>query len=147
MSPFDRVTAALLDFKRTGRDRGMARCPAHGGGKERTRSLSVREGEGGAVLVHCFAGCEVGAVVSALGLRLEDLFPPRPRAPGAGRQADPRPFTAREVLAALRSELNVVWVLLSDVANGRELDASMRRRAGVARERCLAAIEELDLAR
>lgn len=125
----------------------MARCPAHGGGKERTRSLSVREADSGAVLLHCFSGCETAAVVAAIGLRLEDLFPPRASAAGAGAAGVPRPFSAREVLSALRSELAVVWVLLSDVANGRELDASTRKRAGLARERCLALIEELELVR
>jgi len=42
---------------------GMARCPAH---LDRVPSLSVSYGEGRRVLVHCHAGCEQKAVVSAL---------------------------------------------------------------------------------
>jgi hypothetical protein len=49
-----------------------ARCPAH---EDRHNSLSVSEGEDGKVLVHCFAGCSVEAVVASLGLTLGDLFP------------------------------------------------------------------------
>lgn len=140
MTPYDRLTSALPGFKSYGRGRGMARCPAH---KDRTRSLSVREFDSGVVGLHCFAGCEVDAIVSAVGLRLEDLFPERDERPGAGRTADRRPYTARQVLDALRLELGVAWVLLADIAAGRPIDAAARRRAGVARDRCVALIEEL----
>ncbi len=143
MSPFDRVSDALPGLRLSAPGRGMARCPVH---KDRTRSLSVREFDTGVVGLHCFAGCSVEAVVAALGLQLEDLFPPKPDQAGGGRRADPRPFSARQLLEALRVELHVVWVLLADVAEGRAIDAAVRRRAGVARERCLALIEELTLA-
>jgi hypothetical protein len=42
---------------------GLARCPAH---KDRSPSLSVREGTGGRILVKCFAGCEQQRVIDAL---------------------------------------------------------------------------------
>ena len=41
----------------------MARCPAH---DDRTPSLSIGEGEGGTVLMHCFAGCHQRDVIAAL---------------------------------------------------------------------------------
>lgn len=144
MSPFDRVSGALPGLRLVAPGRGMARCPAH---KDRTRSLSVREFDTGVVGLHCFAGCSVESVVAAAGLQLEDLFPPKPDQPGAGRRADPRPFSARQVVDALKLELHVVWVLLEDIAAGRAIDAAVRRRAGLARERCLALIEELAGAR
>lgn len=50
----------------------IARCPAH---PDRSPSLSIREGSDGRTLLHCFAGCELQAIVAALGLRLADLFP------------------------------------------------------------------------
>jgi putative DNA primase/helicase len=40
-----------------------ARCPAH---DDRNASLSIREGEGGKVLIKCFAGCNYRAVIDAL---------------------------------------------------------------------------------
>lgn len=50
----------------------MACCPAH---DDRMPSLSVREGEGGKVLVHCHAGCDQAAVID--GLRARGLWSDR----------------------------------------------------------------------
>lgn len=144
MSPFEQVTEALPDYRRTGQGKGMARCPAH---KDRTRSLSVREFESGSVGLHCFAGCSVEQVLAAAGLGFEDLYPPRATGPGAGMSPDPRPYSAAQLLRAFTAELQLVWVLMADLAAGRELDAAMRRRAAVARERCMALLEELRAAR
>jgi hypothetical protein len=41
----------------------MARCPAHG---DRKPSLSIAEGQGGTVLVHCHAGCDQRDVIAGL---------------------------------------------------------------------------------
>jgi putative DNA primase/helicase len=41
----------------------IARCPAH---EDRNPSLSLTDGEGGRLLVHCHAGCEQIAVIDAL---------------------------------------------------------------------------------
>lgn len=49
----------------------MARCPAH---EDSTASLSVKEKDG-KILLHCHAGCDTGAVLSALGLGFSDLSP------------------------------------------------------------------------
>jgi len=56
---------------------GMCRCPAH---DDRTPSLSVRPGER-RLFFHCFAGCETGKVIHALGA-LQLL---RPQVPDEGR--------------------------------------------------------------
>lgn len=55
----------------------MGRCPAH---EDKTPSLSVKEGQDGAILVKCHGGCATEAVVAALGLELADLFQPREKA-------------------------------------------------------------------
>lgn len=52
----------------------IAQCPAH---EDRTPSLSIREGKDGRVLLHCHAGCSFQSVVAKLGLRSDDLFPPK----------------------------------------------------------------------
>jgi hypothetical protein len=49
-----------------------ARCPGH---PDRVRSLTVSAGTDGRVLVWCFAGCGMEAIVAALGLTARDLFP------------------------------------------------------------------------
>jgi putative DNA primase/helicase len=41
--------------------------------------LSVSTGADGRVLLNCFAGCAVEAIVAALGLSMGDLFPERRR--------------------------------------------------------------------
>lgn len=44
--------------------------PTHGKGRgDRSPSLTVDDGEGGKVLVHCFAGCDQDAVIGALSSR------------------------------------------------------------------------------
>ena len=58
-----------------------ARCPAH---EDHRNSLSVAEGMDGRVLLYCFAGCQVEAIVAALDLTLADLF-----AAGAESQSPP----------------------------------------------------------
>ena len=52
----------------------IARCPAHQDG---TPSLSVGFGDDGRILVYCFAGCPIVDVVTAVGMCVNDLFPPR----------------------------------------------------------------------
>lgn len=76
--------ADLLHAQRTAPGRWMARCPAH---RDRSPSLSIREGEAGRTLLHCFAGCRLGAILEAAGLRMADLFTGPPPTPAQARQA------------------------------------------------------------
>jgi hypothetical protein len=58
-----------------------ADCPAC-----KDRSLRVRLGQDGRVLVHCWNGCASPEIVAALGLKMRDLFthPARPERPVPG---------------------------------------------------------------
>lgn len=114
-------------------------CPAHAS-KHKTRSLSVFEADDGRVLVKCFAGCSVDQIVGAVGLHLEDLFPPREI---GDKPRIKKPWSSREVAQALARETAVAWVILSDLAAGRPIGKSDRERAGVAAERCAALLQEL----
>lgn len=49
----------------------MAKCPNH---PDSTPSLSVSVGDGGRILLKCFAGCKVEDIVWAMGLTMNDLF-------------------------------------------------------------------------
>lgn len=51
-------------------------CPAHA---DKNPSLSVSAGADGKILVKCWAGCPVTAVVAAMGLQMFDLMGERPR--------------------------------------------------------------------
>ncbi|WP_213804781.1 hypothetical protein [Granulicella sp. dw_53] len=75
------TAAALADMlraRRTGAGKWMARCPAH---EDHSASLSIGVGEGGRILVYCFAGCALGAVLEATGLGMKDLFDGPPPSP------------------------------------------------------------------
>lgn len=76
-APIDRVLGLLSGVRAT--DRGwMARCPGH---PDDSPSLSLRVGDAERVLINCFAGCEPGRVLDAIGLTFSDL---RPGGGGAG---------------------------------------------------------------
>ena len=82
--PLQEVLSRLEGVKRSG-DGYIARCPAH---EDRRPSLSITEGEDGRVLLKCHAGCDLDAILAALGLEKRDLFPKdtmrRTLDPGAG---------------------------------------------------------------
>ena len=63
--------AAVFNATKAG-DRYGACCPCH---DDKHGSLSIRAGDDGRVLVHCFAGCAVKDIVAAKGLTMRDLFP------------------------------------------------------------------------
>ena len=139
MATADLLLSRLGKVKASGSGKWMACCPAH---QDRSASLSVREVEDGRILVHCFAGCSVDEVLRAVGLDLADLFPPRTGDEGRPSKLR-RPFIAADAIRALRRELLVAWLILADVAAGKPLTDQDRKRAGLARDRCIALISEL----
>jgi len=54
-------------------DRWQALCPAH---DDRSPSLSITLTDD-RILLYCFTGCEVSAILAALGLAWADICPPR----------------------------------------------------------------------
>jgi putative DNA primase/helicase len=65
--------ASIIDLLRGAHRNGSgwtARCPAH---EDRNPSLSVDERDG-KILLHCHAGCTLGAICAALGIEVRDLF-------------------------------------------------------------------------
>ena len=83
----DGVAVLNAALERHGCKRGSDRsfqCPAH---QDRSPSLSVSQGETGALL-RCHAGCEPKDILDALGLGWPDLFDD-PREGGAGEGSTP----------------------------------------------------------
>jgi hypothetical protein len=70
MSATKRILDRLAGVRET-KSGWSARCPAH---DDSTASLSVAEGEGGRVLLKCFAGCSTKAIVAAVNAKERDLF-------------------------------------------------------------------------
>jgi hypothetical protein len=91
--------------------------------------LSVSEGDNGAVLMRCWAGCPIESIASALDLAVVDLFPPR-QAPGCGASARARRrlLSASQALQLLEDEATLVLVCASDLARGEQLDELTRKR-------------------
>lgn len=140
----DLVLGRLEKVRQTGPGRWMACCSAH---TDRNPSLQITLFDTGVIGLHCFARrCEVADVVSSMGLRMEDLFPPRPH-PGGGRPPERKPYSVRQLVDALNLELHVAWVLLADVSAGKDLGEVDRHRAGTAAARCAMLLEELRHAR
>jgi CHC2 zinc finger len=108
----------------------VACCPAH---EDKSPSLSIRE-DADRVLVHCFAGCSVDDVVAAVGLGLEDLFPPRQELVQQPRMQRVR-LPATDVLRCLHNEALVVMVAAHNVAQGVRLTDEDRDRLRTAWQR------------
>jgi len=109
-------------------------CPAH---DDKSPSLAIRE-EGGKVLLHCFGGCEVSAVVGALGMDMTDLFPP------SEPKYEPQPkvrFFATDLLKVIALEAAIVSIAAYDMSKGKTLPKVDLDRLHLAYERINAAVE------
>lgn len=108
-----------------GRGQWSARCPAH---DDKGPSLSVKETAEGAVLVHCFAGCNVDEIVRAVGLDLGGLFPPKPDKPGAGTKPSKLKLPAAQALDILTTESMVIAIVGGDLLRQRTITETDHRR-------------------
>lgn len=113
-SPAENILSQLEKVRQRQPGQWSARCPAHA---DKSPSLSVRETSEGAVLLHCFAGCQVNEVLGALGLELHDLYPPREIPVNAPRRT-PRLLNARQALDLLDKEAALCAVAAANMANG-----------------------------
>lgn len=87
MSPVSNLLERLCKVRKVKDRQWTACCPSH---DDRTPSLSIKEGDDGRVLVHCWSGCATLDIVAAVGLELRDLFEAtshQPRRPGPSREA------------------------------------------------------------
>jgi hypothetical protein len=119
--------ATILRAQPAGHNRWIAKCPAH---HDRTPSLSIREGQAGRILLHCFSGFRTIAVLEALGLRRADLYCGPPPAPAQIRQmAMEREQRGAEVqsIRVQRCKLDSLYLRLSRVADA--LGAKLARSA------------------
>ena len=86
-------------------------CPAH---DDRGPSLAIKPTEDGRILLHCFAGCDVHSIVTAVGMDLTDLFPPR----DAGSAPVKPAFYASDLLRIIAFETSIVRILANDIVSG-----------------------------
>jgi hypothetical protein len=114
----DTLIFRLSGLKETLNGQYIALCPGH---DDRSPSLSVRECEDGRVLLHCFAGCDTGNVLAAIGMTFADVMPKRI---GQFHSHKPVPFRIppRDALITLDHESLVVAIIASDFLEHREID-------------------------
>ena len=133
MSPIDSILGRLDRPREVARGRWRARCPGHSG--TNTTALAITEGDDGRVLIRCYAGCEVGAVVTAIGLELKDLFPPRPAQPGGGDSPMRQPFIPAQAFEVAQREILVAWVIANDMRANQTVDEETIDRLTLAAQR------------
>ena len=110
-------------------------CPAH---NDKGPSLAIREADDGRVLLHCFAGCEVNNVVTAIGMDMTDLFPPdnkRREYPVEGKPRMKPAFYASDLIRILSFEALVVSICAYDLRKGKALRDEDYERLKVAQQR------------
>jgi hypothetical protein len=116
------LISRLDAIRPTGALRWIGRCPAH---DDRRPSLSVRELDDGRILVHCFAGCSVPAILDAVGLDFDALFPDRSIEHG---RRESRPFSTLDALRCVAFEATLSAVAASNLAQGIPLSRADRLR-------------------
>jgi hypothetical protein len=123
----------LEGARRIGPDKWIALCPAH---DDKRPSLSIRELDDGKILLHCWTGCGVDAIVGALGLSLKDLFQgDRHTLTEHGARPMRKPWAYRDALIGAAHELTVARLILAAVARGEQPDAETLERLAQAEER------------
>lgn len=117
----ERILDRLDKVRKTGADKWGACCPAH---DDKTPSLGISLNDtGDKILLKCWAGCSISAIVSAMNLEMHELFAdghaPRQIAPGVSR---------RKLFDALETELLILAQCAHKRARGEEFsDADTER--------------------
>ena len=122
MRPVDKLLSRLDRVNERSDGQYLACCPAH---EDKSPSLSIKEVDGGRVLVYCFAGCSAAEVCASVGLELRDLF--RVGESQQSYQVGPR-LSHRDLLALLATEANVVYLVADMLYHGKELSEQDRNR-------------------
>lgn len=96
----DEFLGKLEKVQSDGKGGWVACCPAH---DDTTPSMHVNLGDDGRILVHCFTGCTVEEICSAIGIEVKDLMAEKPskgkRRKGSGKGKAPKAVTAEAIVA------------------------------------------------
>ena len=130
----DTLLEKLDKVRRTGNGSWLACCPSHA---DKSPSLSIRELDDGRILLHCFAGCSVEEVLDSVGLRFDDLFPPREVQHG---KRERRPFPAADCLRAVAFESLMVSSCAVTLREGKPFSEADRERLILAASRIQSAL-------
>jgi hypothetical protein len=139
MSALDLFLSRVDSPRSNGKDRWRCSCPVCGGRNPSTLSIGVTDQ--GAVLLKCFKdGCGPGEIATALGLTIENLFPPRDSSGPPLRRR--RLISATQVVDALEVEFELVWTAAFNLANGHALTSGDLSRLSTAGQRIRSLVQE-----
>jgi hypothetical protein len=130
------LLSKLHRVKRVGPGKWCASCPTR---EDKSPSLSIRELDDGTVLLHDFGGDSVEAILGAVGMTFNDLYPAKP---GHFSRPVRRPFNPGDLLELVAFEATVAVLVVSDVVKGKATEADRNRllvaaqRLGNAAEVC-----------
>lgn len=113
-----------------------ADCPC---GHKSRGTLSLTQGEDGRLLLHCFAGCAAGDILSAVGSCLADLYADRLRPQTPEQQRELRQ-SARQAgwaaaLGVLSREATIVAIAAETMQQGQSLASDDVDRLRIAANR------------
>lgn len=144
------LLSLLAGVTETSTGKWTAFCPSHP--DKRSRSLGIKLGNNGGIVLHCFAGCSVEAILAAIGLTFSDLFPDRlePKYHGVdgydrhkARRDMPR-FSRYELFPKLVLEACILHTAIGDVLAGNALSDNDLARVNQAMETIWALRAEVD---
>ena len=138
MSTADMLLARLEGVRPRGPSQWSALCPAH---EDKSPSLSVRETDDGAVLIHCFAACEVADVLGTIGLEFADLYPERIHHKNRKDVKHPR-LSGWAVVDAICFRLTCITLLANKLRTGNSLTDDDQRCLDESIIACQCAITE-----
>jgi len=124
----EQLITRLEKLRRTGDGKWIACCPVH---QDKSPSLAIKQTDDGKILIHCFAGCEVDAIVSAVGLTLADLMPDNP---AYKKGSKPPKFNKYELFERLAYESIILCIAIRQLINNKLLSPDDQKRVLKAEE-------------
>lgn len=111
--------------------RYRACCPAH---TDKNPSLSITLTNDDKILLKCFPGCSTHEIVSAVGMTLSDLFPPRER--HTHHQRGKKVFNAYDAIRVVARDALVVSMAAAKLRQGETLSPEDMQQLIDATGRC-----------
>lgn len=132
----DILLSRLKKVKKTGSNSWIACCPAH---DDKSPSMTIRSVDDGKILAYCFAGCGIEAITGAVGLNVSELMPDKQ--PDVLRASRAIPFSPSDVLACVKSDASLIYIVMCDLDKGLDLTKEQLTNAKKAAARIYSAAE------
>jgi len=126
MANLDTILNQLDKVKAYGNNKWLACCPAH---NDKHPSLKVTLTDDGKILIKCWAGCDISAVLKALSIEMADLFPDKIT---YAKGKKPPKFNRIELFDRLVYEALILYVAIQQLQQGNPLNEVDALRVGQA---------------